>query len=666
MVVARRAKKIFRTLAIAAGVFLLLAVLSFFGLRNYLLRKVMDKAAAKLQTTYQTKLTYSHAAFTGLAGVQIQQLCLVPAGMDTLLYAQNVQSSIRLGYALLLDFRIRDVLVENGLIQLVKTDSVTNIDYFLHPAKSDEEATTEDANTDKQSNYAKTVYNLISKILSQVPSNLLLQACELRLREDTQTVSFKVQQLQLADKALHSDILVNARDFKQHWVLEGSASPRDKKADVQLFNQDSGGIRIPYITDKFNLHTGFDSIRFTLASVTLEDDVLHVKGSASISQFLINHPKISKRDVVINHASIVYHVQAGASFIGLDSSSVIRFNQVAFHPFIQFENNPDTIVSLGIRIPQMPAQEFISSLPEGLFKHFQGMLVEGSFDYRMDFVYNENKPKDLLFESNLQKYGLFIKQYGEANLNKLNSDFVHVPIENGRPMRPILVSLANPDFTPLDQISPYLKKSVLTTEDPSFFYHRGFIDEAFRQSIIKNIRKRKFARGASTISMQLVKNVFLTREKTLSRKLEEILLVYILENNRLSSKERMFEVYLNIIEWGPNVYGIGEASRFYFNKKPSDLTLGESLFLATIIPRPKGFMWRFDKQGNLKDFVGRQFKFLSDLMVRRTVLMPEDTMNLTHLFPIPGKAKEFIKLAPDTNLVDTIMSPDGILGDEAE
>jgi membrane peptidoglycan carboxypeptidase len=79
--------------------------------------------------------------------------------------------------------------------------------------------------------------------------------------------------------------------------------------------------------------------------------------------------------------------------------------------------------------------------------------------------------------------------------------------------------------------------------------------------------------------MQLIKNVFLTREKTVSRKLEEILLVYILENNRIVSKERMLEVYFNIIEWGPNVYGIGEASRFYFQKSPSELTFNECLFL---------------------------------------------------------------------------------------
>jgi hypothetical protein len=283
------------------------------------------------------------------------------------------------------------------------------------------------------------------------------------------------------------------------------------------------------------------------------------------------------------------------------------------------------------------------------------METTGSFDYRLDFVYNENKPQDLVFESALHKKDLRIVKYGEANLGKLNGDFVYTPIENGRPQRPILVSTANPFYTPLDQLSPYLRKCVLTTEDPSFFYHRGFIDEAFRQSIIKNIRKRKFARGASTISMQLVKNVFLTREKTISRKLEEILLVYILENNRISSKERMLEVYFNIIEWGPNVYGIGEASQFYFQKRPSELTLNECLFLATIIPRPKGFMWRFGKDGNLKEFANKQFTFLTNLMLRRAVLEPADTNYRSQPIIITGPAKGFIKISSDTIQTDSIM-----------
>ena len=221
--------------------------------------------------------------------------------------------------------------------------------------------------------------------------------------------------------------------------------------------------------------------------------------------------------------------------------------------------------------------------------------------------------------------------------------------------RPILVGNANPNFTPLDQISPYLQKSVLTTEDPSFFSHRGFINEAFKQSIIKNIKTKKFSRGASTISMQLVKNVFLTREKTLSRKLEEILLVYLLENNRIASKERMLEVYFNVIEWGPNIYGIGEAAQFYFQKSPIDLTLKECLFLATIVPKPKKFMWQFDNEGNLKSYAAQQQKFISNLMLRRGLLTAEDTIGISNPLQITGNAHSLLNLkVQDSVPVDSL------------
>jgi len=106
--------------------------------------------------------------------------------------------------------------------------------------------------------------------------------------------------------------------------------------------------------------------------------------------------------------------------------------------------------------------------------------------------------------------------------------------------------------------------------------------------MILNIKERRFARGGSTITMQLVKNVFLNRNKTIARKMEEILLVWLIENQQLCSKERMFEVYLNIIELGPHIYGANEAAHFYFNKDASKLTLPESIFIASIIPRPNG------------------------------------------------------------------------------
>jgi len=218
-----------------------------------------------------------------------------------------------------------------------------------------------------------------------------------------------------------------------------------------------------------------------------------------------------------------------------------------------------------------------------------------------------------------------------------------IAIINDVPQRGVYVGDSNPNYTPLSQMSPFLRKCVLTTEDPSFFSHKGFIKEAFKQSIVKNIKTRKFSRGGSTISMQLIKNVFLTREKTLSRKMEEILLVYILENNRIVSKERMLEVYFNIIEWGPNVYGIGEASEFYFQKRPSELTLNECLYLANIVPSPRNFMYQFNAYGNLKPYAVSRERMLKNIMMRRGLIASYDTINQLPIM-ITGAARSYVKV----------------------
>ncbi|RZJ60951.1 MAG: glycosyl transferase, partial [Flavobacterium sp.] len=364
----------------------------------------------------------------------------------------------------------------------------------------------------------------------------------------------------------------------------------------------------------------------------------------SIDNFMVNHPKIAKKDVVIEKARFDYHFLFGDDFVAIDSTSSVQLNKMKFSPFVKYSIEKDTTYQLKAKIPSMPAQDFIESLPNGLFTNFEGMEAEGTFSYMLNFLYNKNKPSALIFDSSLSKNNLKIIKYGEADLAKLNSSFVYRAVDNGRQQRAVLVGPGNPNFTPINEISPYLRKAVLTSEDPSFFSHRGFITEAFKQSIIKNIKTKKFSRGASTISMQLVKNVFLTREKTLSRKLEEILLVYILENNRIASKERMLEVYFNVIEWGPNIYGIGEAAQFYFQKHPSELSLDECVYLASIVPRPKAFMWQFNDQGNLKAYAGRHNDFIKKLMLRRGLLVPEDTISQTGTVSVTGIARSYIRI----------------------
>jgi membrane peptidoglycan carboxypeptidase len=159
--------------------------------------------------------------------------------------------------------------------------------------------------------------------------------------------------------------------------------------------------------------------------------------------------------------------------------------------------------------------------------------------------------------------------------------------------------------------------------------------------------------------MQLVKNVFLTRNKTIGRKLEELLIVWIIENKRLAGKDRMFEVYLNVIEWGPGVYGVQQASRYYFDKPPADLTLQESLFLAGIVPFPKRYKSVFENNGCPRAWFGSYMQRMKDLMVARNRILPADTAGVDNRVLLTGPASQIFVL-PDTLKADTLQ-PDQFL-----
>jgi len=632
--------KAFLILALVLGVLFL----GFYFFRDSLLKQAIAKVTHKMNVEYNSTFSVKSASFDGLSGIRLTNVILVPKNADTLFNIQKIETSISLSNLLIGDVQIGTLKINNGYIQLVKKGKVRNFDAFLK--KDDTEK-----KTDEKRKYADFAYRIISKLLNLVPTDMKLENLNFKIDDNGKKALVVINKLVLNNKELETNLHVKSKNFDQRWNIKGFADPRNKKADIRFFNLDTGAIKVPYLDERYNLKASFDSIRLNVENIDKDGSELHIDGYTSISNLKINHPKIASKDVVIKNARFDYRFLLGEDFISIDSTSTMQLNKIKVHPYVSYNTESDTVYTLKVDIPKMKAQDFIVSLPDGLFTHFQGMEATGNFDYKLDFKFNKNKPNTLVFDSKLNKEDLKITKYGEADLNKLNGEFVYRAIIQNVLQRPVLVGNANPNYTPLDQISPYLRKCVLTTEDPSFFSHRGFINEAFKQSILKNIRTKKFSRGASTISMQLIKNVFLTREKTLSRKLEEILLVYILENNRVVSKERMLEVYFNIIEWGPNVYGIGEASHFYFQKSPSDLSVDECLYLATIIPKPRKFMYQFNDEGNLKDYALQNQKFLKNLMFRRGLLIPEDTLGQLPVY-ISGNARSLLRIkAPDSTAV---------------
>lgn len=628
---------------------ILLAALGFYFFRNTILEEVINKTKNKATTDYDCTFTVKKAQFDGLTSVALDDVVLAPKNADTLFKIKKLKTSISFLHLLLGDVQLGTLEVNTGYVQLVQKGNQKNFAAFI---KKDSTET----QTSQKRDYASFAYRIISKIFNLVPTDMDVQNLVFKIDNNGNKAEIGIQKLVLLNKELETSIQVRTNTFSQRWKIKGFADPRNKKADIRLFNIDTGAVKLPYFDQRYHLMTSFDSIRLNIQDINKSGDELHLDGFASIANLKINHPKIARKDVVLKNARFDYRFLLGSDFISIDSSSTVQFNKIKLHPYLAYDTQEDTVYKLKVAIPKMKAQDFITSLPDGLFTHFQGMIATGNFDYKLNFNFNKNKPEQLVFDSNLKKENLRIIRYGEANLNKLNTEFVYRAIIKDVLQRPILVGAANPNYTPLDQISPYLEKCVLTSEDPSFFSHRGFINQAFKQSILKNIKTKKFSRGASTISMQLIKNVFLTREKTLSRKLEEILLVYLLENNRVASKQRMLEVYFNIIEWGPNVYGIGEAAAFYFQKKPADLNLNECLYLATIVPKPSKFMYQFDNQGNLKNYPVKYQRFLANLMMQRGLLTMDDTIYKTRRLEITGPAKSYLHIVTvrDTTMIDSM------------
>lgn len=176
-------------------------------------------------------------------------------------------------------------------------------------------------------------------------------------------------------------------------------------------------------------------------------------------------------------------------------------------------------------------------------------------------------------------------------------------------------------WMPIEQISPHLQRAVLAGEDTHFFEHHGFdwdaIEKAWDEAVKEGEREAKeegeynpddwippmpsFKRGASTITQQLAKNLYLSEERSLFRKGREAAITYFLERNL--SKKRILEIYLNVIEWGDGIYGAEAASRVYFNKSASSLTPQEAAYLSAMIPSPLNV---FNPKKNPRRVIRRQ------------------------------------------------------------
>lgn len=621
----RIAGSIFLSLLLIAGVGAGIA----FNKRESLLQTALAKVTRKAQRDYQLDLKIGSARFTGLTSVAFTNITAVPEDRDSLARIERMEVSVRLWPLLFGKVGLSAMSLENGMIQVVKRDSLTNIDFLLH-RRQDSTATTHPQST-RQTDLADVAENLIDNILSKIPNDLNVKNLSFTGRDNDDTLRLLTTTATIDNEQVQSTILLNGTEAT--WHITGTADPAGREYDLALYADGQAGkprpLELSYIQTHYNLLLQADTLRAQLRDVDRSGGEFRLDGAGSVRNLRINHPAIARTDVLVPDAAIDAKLFVGENYVGVDSASVLRLGSVKARPFLKYTLPSESAgtgkrYELQLHTDPLEAQALFNSFPQGLFESLEGMQVTGKLRYDLNFELDMALPDSLKFSSGLTADGFRILKMGRTDFGSINQPFDYTPYEKGKPVRTIHIGPGNPNYTPLNQIAPDLRNALLTSEDYNFFTHKGFNEKAFRVSIATNIKEKSFKRGASTVSMQLVKNAFLSRNKTLSRKVEEILIVWLIENQHIVPKDRMYEVYLNIIEWGRNIYGIGEASRYYFAKSPAQLSLGESIFLAFVVPRPKAALNWFVPGGYLQTRnVRGYFRLIGRIMAKRGLTAPD-------------------------------------------
>jgi hypothetical protein len=255
-------------------------------------------------------------------------------------------------------------------------------------------------------------------------------------------------------------------------------------------------------------------------------------------------------------------------------------------------------VKLRVDMPEQSCAALLRSVPARFAPHLQETRLTGSVWFKLEFdvdLTDIRKSIKLSMDGDLERCDA-ITMGSEFDIDALNrDDYVHRVVVHGEDLG-IDVGPGTLGYMPLRYIPKVVQAAAYGTEDLAFFRHNGFRLGLIRRAIILFLERGYYAYGGSTISQQLVKNLFLTRSKTLSRKFQEAVIVWKMEKEL--TKNRIFELYLNCIEYGPKIWGISHAARTYFGKQPSQLHGMEAAFIMGLKPDP-GYGYLQYRRGKL-------------------------------------------------------------------
>ncbi|MDD4589811.1 MAG: transglycosylase domain-containing protein [Parabacteroides sp.] len=604
--------------------------------RNAIVRFYVDRKLRTMEQRYNLTIRYRALTIQGLSTLHLEGLSVVPLHSDTLLSMQHIEVKLSFPRIMMLKPVVKYINGDDLAIHLMKDSIHSNYAFLFHVDSI--------INTPSQDkcNYEVQTRRILDLLFGLLPSDASFRNIQVTYLNQSDDLALLIPVFNVKKNRFITHIRSTENGQQSIWVCEGLLQDDERRIEARLYAKENSKITLPFINYRWHALMQFDTLLFNMAELKEHDHVQSLNGLARVSGLTLHHERISPDTVLLDSGSFAWKLNVGKNYLELDSSTEVIFNRMILHPYLKLQRGKDWHITMRVDKRDFPANDLFASFPPGLFSNLDGLKADGTLTWHFLLDVDFTQIDSLLFESTLKSRNFRIVKQGKTDLHKMNGPFMYTAYENGNPVRTFEVGPDNPSFRPIGYISRFLPIAIMQSEDAGFFQHSGFIPSAIRESLVKDLKERRFARGGSTLSMQLVKNVFLSKNKTIARKIEEILITWLIETNHLTSKERMFEVYMNIAEWGPLIYGACEASHYYFAKEPSELTLSECIFLASIIPKPKHVHWCFNGL-TLKPYYADFFRVVLSRMLLRERILPEDAVGASpEAVKITGPAKDYI------------------------
>lgn len=611
------------------------------SLKSTVFRYVLAQKVQRVERKFGASINYSTPRLKGLTHISINEVdILLPSRSFSLrISSLNVDMSL----ARLIRFSIVPKViaadsVRIGITQRLQADSLTVIGDSIGLQISKNILNSSMA---VLTQYSKPLYSYLTGTYYNINS--------ITIGYSNQDDSIKIltQPLNFRNGNFTTTLSIITSNTKATIHVYGEAELNKNRINYCI--KPENHFKIPLIDSRLGLHFGFDSLTFAVDGNRIARDSVRLGMHSSIYGISAKHKQLADSTIRVDSAGVALYANLSSTSSKFISPSAAWVNSLRIPLELNIETSQNTAVALSISTGIFPATNLFESIPKSLFRNIDNVKVLGNLDFNLNFSIDFSAPENLLFSAKLQPISFKLLSAGKVDFSGLNHNFIHfIPLSDSL-YKAVMVDSSSHQFRPLHSISPYLVNAVVISEDGGFFHHKGFDAEGFSVALARNIKDKRLARGGSTITMQLVKNLYLNRNKTIVRKAEEALIVWLIETQRIVSKERLLEIYLNIIDWGPNINGITEAAKFYFDKDPLEITLNEAIFLAGIIPQPSKFMNYFDTDGNLKDYMQSYYNFVGSTMLQRSMITGEELQAVEPRITITGSARDW--LTREENLI---------------